>query len=94
MRSRRNCEWWTTSYFPPKSGYSFFSVLKQCGHVATILVTPYRFRVSTFPMIIAWARYSFPSRRAGSPVHFSSGPRIANRTPAFCKMRAKAFATF
>jgi hypothetical protein len=29
-----------TSYRPPKSGYSFFSVLKQCGQFVTILFTP------------------------------------------------------
>src|SRR5438876_1023160 len=94
MSSRRNWEWWTTSYRPPKSGYSFLSVLKQWGHVATIRVTPYRLRVSTLPMIIVWARYSLPRRRGGSPVHFSSGPKMAKRTPAFWRIRENACATF
>ena len=31
---------------PPKSGYSFASVLKQCGQLATIFVTPARRRAS------------------------------------------------
>jgi len=30
---------------PPFCGYSFASVLKQCGHVATILVAPIEFSV-------------------------------------------------
>src|SRR5207244_2368536 len=45
-------------------------------------------------MIIVCAKYSLPSLRGGSPVHFSSGPRMANRTPAFRRIRAKAWATF
>ena len=67
---------------PPKSGYSFASVLKQCGQLATIFVTPASFSVETFCSAKAWKTYSFPARRAGSPVHDSRGPRIATSSPA------------
>src|SRR2546426_311886 len=83
-----------TSYFPPNCGYSFLSVLKQCGHAVTIFFTSYLFSVSTFAVAIAWNRYSFPILRAGSPVHFSSGPRIANGMWAFWRIRANARVTF
>ena len=69
---------------PPKSGYSFASVLKQCGQLATIFVTPASFSVATFCSAYAWKTYSLPIRRAGSPVHASRGPRIAKSTPAAC----------
>ncbi len=94
ISSERSCEWWMTSYFPPNCGYSFFSVLKQCGHAVTIFFTPRAFSVSTFAFAIVWNRYSFPMRRAGSPVHFSSAAKIANFTPAFCMRRANAVTTF
>ena len=74
--------WWTTSYSPPKSGYSLPSVLKQCGQLATIFVTPASLSVPTFCSAWAWKTYSLPMRRAGSPVHDSRGPRIAKSTPA------------
>ena len=57
------------------------SVLKQCGQLATIFVTPASFSVPTFCSACAWNRYSLPIRRAGSPVHDSRGPRIAKSTP-------------
>ena len=69
---------------PPKSGYSFASVLKQCGQLATIFVTPASFIVATFCSAYDWKVYSFPIRRAGSPVHDSRGPRTAKSTPAAC----------
>jgi hypothetical protein len=58
------------------------SVLKQCGQLATIFVTPASFSVPTFCSACAWKTYSLPIRRAGSPVHDSRGPRIAKSTPA------------
>ena len=74
--------WWTTSYPPPKSGYSLPRVLKQCGQVVTILVTPASPSVSTFCLANAWNVYSSPIRLAGSPVQRSRAPRIAKSTPA------------
>ena len=68
---------------PPKSGYSLASVLKQCGQLVTIFVTPASLSVATFCSAAAWKTYSLPIRRAGSPVHASRGPRIAKSTPAF-----------
>ena len=59
-------------------------MLKQCGQLATIFVTPDSFSVSTFCSAKAWNTYSLPIRRAGSPVHDSRGPRIAKSTPAAC----------
>ena len=38
-------------------------------------------------------RYSFPIRRAGSPLHVSSVARIAKDVPAACRIFASAFAT-
>ena len=35
-----------------------------------------------------WNRYSLPSRRTGSPVQDSAGPRTAKLTPAWCSRRA------
>src|SRR4029077_13969335 len=67
---------------PPKSPYSFASVLKQCGQLATIFFTPCSFSVATFCSAYAWKTYSLPIRRAGSPLHASRGPRIAKSTPA------------
>ena len=67
---------------PPKSAYSLASVLKQCGQVVTIFVTPLSPRVSTFCFASAWNVYSSPMRRAGSPVQHSRAPRIAKSTPA------------
>jgi len=37
---------------------------------------------STFSFARSWKRYSLPILRAGSPVHFSSVPRMAKSTPA------------
>ena len=48
----------------------------------------------TLSRIIDWARYSFPARRAASPVHRSSGPRMAKFTPALSNTRAKALEIF
>ena len=40
----------------------------------------------------SWAkRYSFPIRRAGSPVHFSSGPSVAKSTLAAFRTRTRAW---
>ncbi len=39
-RPSRKSVWCTTSSLTPKSGYSFFSVLKQCGHVVTTVLHP------------------------------------------------------
>ena len=49
--------------------------------------------LGTFAFAIVWKRYSFPILLAGSPVHFSSEPRIANFTPALCMRRANAATT-
>ena len=59
-------------------------MLKQCGQLATIFVTPAPFIVATFCSAYDWNVYSFPIRRAGSPVHDSRGPRTAKSTPAAC----------
>ena len=69
-------------------------MLKQCGQLATIFVTPCSFSVATFCSGAAWNTYSFPIRRAGSPVHPSRGPRIAKSTPAFCSSFAVDSALF
>jgi hypothetical protein len=69
-------------------------VLKQCGHCVTIFFTPMPSNVSMFCMASIWKMYSLPERRAGSPVHISEGPRIANDTPARCIRRAIACVTF
>ncbi len=53
------------------------SVLKQWGHWVMILRTPMPLSVSTFCMASIWKMYSLPERRAGSPVQFSAGPRMA-----------------
>ena len=74
---------WCTTSPPksPKSGYSFFKVLKQCGQAVTIVFAPTPLSVSIFPFAIISKRYSLPPRRATSPVHVSSSPRIAHLTP-------------
>src|SRR6266516_860265 len=82
--------WCTTSYVPPSCGYSFFSVLKQCGHWATIFFTPMPLSVSTFCMASIWKMYSLPERRAWSPLHSSLGPRIAKSMPARWSSFARA----
>src|SRR5437867_10409983 len=46
------------------------------------LRTPYFLNVSMFCCACTCQRYSFPIRRAGSPLQVSSVPRIANETPA------------
>jgi hypothetical protein len=38
--------------------------------------------------------YSAPIRRAGSPLQDSSGPSVANLTPAICMSFAKSYTTF
>ena len=81
-RSASSSVWCRTSYSPPKSGYSLASVLKQCGQVVTIFVTPASPKVSMFCFASAWNVYSSPIRRAGSPVQVSRAPRIAKSTPA------------
>jgi hypothetical protein len=35
-------------------------------------------------MASIWKMYSLPERRAGSPVQFSAGPRMAKSKPARC----------
>src|SRR5258708_23316688 len=75
-------EWCSTLKCPPNCGYSLPSVLKQCGHWVTIFFKPYFFKVSTFCCASAWKRYSFPSRRAESPLQVSSSPRMQKDTPA------------
>ena len=72
---------------PPKSGYSLPSVLKQCGQLVTIFVTPASSSVATFCCACDWNVYSSPIRRAGSPVHDSRGPRIATSSPACSEQR-------
>ncbi|RII06829.1 hypothetical protein DSC45_35365 [Streptomyces sp. YIM 130001] len=83
-------------------------VLKQCGQVETIFFAVFgflvdsssssspkaAFRVATFSIPSSWNSGSLPSRRAESPVHFSSPPMIANLTPAMCSSSAKAFVVF
>ena len=72
----------------PEAGYSFESELKQCGHEAMTFFTPAPCRVSMFCWACIWNRYSLPSRRTGSPVHDSAGPKTAKLTPAWCNRRA------
>ena len=78
--------WWITSYVPP---YSRVLVAQRVEAVRAVrdrpCVTPGRSSVSTFCSARVWNRYSLPIRRAGSPVHSSRGPRIANDTPARCE---------
>jgi hypothetical protein len=62
--------------------------------LVTIFSTPYPFMVSTFCAASIWNRYSLPSRRAASPDDISSGPRMANRTPAALRIFASATDTF
>ena len=57
-------------------------MLKQCGQLVTIRVTPASPSVATFRCACAWKVYSSPIRLAGSPVHDSRGPRIATSSPA------------
>ncbi len=45
-----------------------------------ILRTEYLRNTSTFSLARSWKRYSLPMRRAGSPLHFSSVPRMAKST--------------
>ena len=86
--------WCITCSCPPKSPYSFASVLKQCGQLATIFFTRASFSVATFCSAYSWKTYSLPIRRAGSPVHASRGPRIAKSTPAVCRSFAVDSADF
>jgi hypothetical protein len=79
---------------PPSCGYSLAIVLKQCGHWVMTFFTPRSSRVSMFCRASCWKTYSLPVRRAGSPVHISSGPRMAKSTPASCRSLAIATVTF
>ena len=45
------------------------------------------------PWASSWKTYSLPMRRAGSPVHDSSWPSTANRTPAASRHVTNARAT-
>ncbi len=47
-----------------------------------------------FCMASIWKMYSLPERRAGSPVQFSAGPRIAKSMLARCMSFAIAVVTF
>ncbi len=47
-----------------------------------------------FCMASIWKMYSLPERRAGSPVQFSDGPRMAKLTPARCSSLAIDWVTF
>ena len=58
------------------------SVLKQCGHWVMIFFTPIPLSISMLGIASIWKRYSFPDRRAESPVHISDGPRTATVIPA------------
>ena len=78
---------------PPSCGYSFAIVLKQCGQEVITFFTAAAFSVSMFCWACSWNRYSLPMRRAGSPLHVSAAPRIANETPADFRMAASARAT-
>src|SRR5438034_8951934 len=69
-------------------------VLKQCGQLAITFVTPYFENVAMFCCACTCQRYSFPIRRAGSPLQVSSVPRIANETPAARRTCTSARATF
>ena len=64
------------------------SELKQCGQEAMTFFTPAPVSVSMFCCACIWNRYSLPSRRTGSPVHDSAGPRTAKLTPAWRSRRA------
>src|SRR5262249_13719002 len=65
-------------------GYWFLITLKQCGHCVMIFCTPMPLNVSTFCIASIWKMYSFPERRAWSPLHTSLGPRIAKSMPGRC----------
>ena len=59
-----------------------------------IFFTPMPLSVSMFCMASIWKMYSLPDRRAGSPVQFSDGPRMAKSMPARCMSFAMAWVTF
>jgi hypothetical protein len=50
--------------------------------------------VSMFCIASIWKMYSLPDRRAGSPVQFSDGPRMAKSSPARFMSLAMATETF
>ena len=54
--------------------------------------TPYFVSSSTFSLARSWNRYSLPMRRAGSPLHRSSVPRMAKSTPAALRIFTTAVA--
>ena len=86
--------WWTTSNEPPRSGYSFLIVLKQCAQVTTIFWAPTPLSVSTFCWASIEKSISLPARRAESPVQVSPSPRTANDTPAVSSSSATARVVF
>ena len=67
--------------------------MKQCGQIVTIFCTCMVLSASTFWVASIWKMYSLPERRAGSPVHFSDGPRMAKSTPARWSSLAVAMVT-
>jgi hypothetical protein len=69
-------------------------VLKQCGQLVMTFFTLCPSIVSMFCFACVCQRYSFPRRRAGSPLQVSSAPRIANETSAARRIVASARATF
>ena len=69
-------------------------VLKQCGQDAMTFFAPASLSVWTFCWASIEYTNSLPSRRAGSPVHASAGPRTAKVTPAVCSSSAMALVVF
>ncbi len=59
-----------------------------------IFFTPWPFSVSVSAWACIWKRYSFPRRRAASPVQVSSSPRIAKETFASRRIFTMARETF
>jgi hypothetical protein len=59
---------------PPNSGYSFLSVLKQCGHAVTIFFCFVGIQNLDIHHGLHLKKNSFPAL-AGSPVQLSSVPK-------------------
>ena len=79
---------------PPKSLYSVPKVWKQCGHEDTIFFTPISSKVARLVSASIWKRYSFPARRAASPLHPSCIPKIPTSSPASFIIDIVSLATF
>ena len=87
--------WWTTSSVAAVVGVLVRQGVEAVGaggdHLRDARA---RSNVATFCSASIWNRYSWPIRRAGSPVHFSRAPRIAQSMPAASAARATLWVVF